>query len=208
MRYRGDESVPIDTVLLKTASRCNIACSYCYVYQLGDQEWQRQPPAMSRSTIDAVVSRLDELRQAQGRDFAVVLHGGEPLLLGEALLTRLLTGLRARLAVGCTLSVQTNGTLLTDPLLELFSDAGVTVSVSLDGPPSVNDARRVRFDQGGTFEATLAGIHYLQRHPASDRLFSGTGLFGVVTSQRRRIYGIRSTVFLRNKLVSIVESRT
>ena len=105
----GGDSVPIDTVLLKTASRCNIACSYCYVYQLGDQGWQRQPPAMSRSTIDAVISRLDELRQAQGRDFAVVLHGGEPLLLGEALLTRLLTGLRANLAVGCTLSVQTNG---------------------------------------------------------------------------------------------------
>ena len=89
----GDESIPIDTILLKTASRCNIACSYCYVYQLGDQGWRRQPPTMSPSTIDAIVGRLDELRQAQDRDFAVVLHGGEPLLLGEALLARLLTGL-------------------------------------------------------------------------------------------------------------------
>ena len=171
---RVDVPVPIDTVLLKAASRCNIACSYCYVYQLGDQGWQRQPPAMSQSTIDAIVSRLDELRLAQGRDFAVVLHGGEPLLLGEALLTRLLTGLRTRLPVGCTLSVQTNGTLLTDPLLDLFADAGATVSVSLDGPTKINDSRRMRFDQGGTFEATLEGIHCLQRHPAAERLFSGT----------------------------------
>ena len=60
----GDETVPIDTVLLKTASRCNIACSYCYVYQLGDQGWRRQPPTMSKSTVDAIVRRLDELRQA------------------------------------------------------------------------------------------------------------------------------------------------
>ena len=171
---RGDVPVPIDTVLLKAASRCNIACSYCYVYQLGDQGWQRQPPAMSQSTIDAIVSRLDELRQAQGRDFAVVLHGGEPLLLGEALLARLLTGLRTRLPLGCTLSVQTNGTLLTDPLLDLFADAGATVSVSLDGPTKINDSRRVRFDQGGTFEATLEGIRRLQRHPAAEQLFSGT----------------------------------
>ena len=171
---RGNVPVPIDTVLLKAASRCNIACSYCYVYQLGDQGWQRQPPAMSQSTIDAIVSRLDELRQAQGRDFAVVLHGGEPLLLGEALLARLLTGLRTRLPVGCTLSVQTNGTLLTDSLLDLFADAGATVSVSLDGPTKINDSRRMRFDQGGTFEATLGGIHCLQRHPAAERLFSGT----------------------------------
>ena len=171
---RGDTPVTIATVLLKTASRCNIACSYCYVYQLGDQGWLRQPPVMSQSTIDAIVSRLDELRQAQGRDFAVVLHGGEPLLLGEALLARLLTGLRARLPVGCTLSVQTNGTLLTDALLDIFADVGATVSVSLDGPAKINDSRRVRFDQGGTFEATLSGIHCLQRHPATERLFSGT----------------------------------
>ena len=170
----GDETVPIDTVLLKTASRCNIACSYCYVYQLGDQGWRRQPPAMSKSTIDAIVRRLDELRQAQDRDFAVVLHGGEPLLLGEALLTRLLTGLRTRLPVGCTLSVQTNGTLLSDRRLDILADSGATVSVSLDGPAKINDSRRVRFDQRGTFEVTLDGIRRLQRHPAVEQLFSGT----------------------------------
>lgn len=170
----GGQLVPIDTILLKTASRCNIACSYCYVYQLGDQGWRRQPPTMSESTIDATVRRLDELRQAQDRDFAVVLHGGEPLLLGDALLARLLTGLRARLPGGCTLSVQTNGTLLSDRRLDMLADAGATVSVSLDGPAKINDSRRVKFDGGGTFEATLEGIRRLQRHPAAERLFSGT----------------------------------
>ncbi len=170
----GDENVPIDTVLLKTASRCNIACSYCYVYQLGDQGWRHQPPTMSKSTIDATVRRLDELRQAQDRDFAVVLHGGEPLLLEEALLKRLLTGLRAHLPAGCTLSIQTNGTLLSDRRLDILADSGATVSVSLDGPAKIHNSRRVRFDQGGTFEATLDGIRRLQRHPAAEQLFSGT----------------------------------
>ncbi len=167
-------SVPVDTVLLKVASRCNIACSYCYVYQLGDQGWQRQPSAMSQSTIDAIVGRLGELRRTQDRDFAIVLHGGEPLLLGEALLARLLNGLRTSLPPECTLSVQTNGTLLTTPLLNLLEETETTVSVSIDGPKEINDSRRVRFDQSGTFEATLAGIRCLQRHPAAERLFSGT----------------------------------
>ena len=129
---------------------------------------------MSQTTVDAVVSGLGALRRAQDRDFAVVLHGGEPLLLGEGLLARLLTGLRASLSEGCTLSVQTNGTLLSDPLLNLFEQVGATVSVSIDGPRKINDARRVRFDQGGTFEETLRGIDCLQRHPAAERLFSGT----------------------------------
>jgi uncharacterized protein len=170
----GAEAIPVDTVLLKTASRCNIACSYCYVYQLGDQGWRRQPPTMSQSTIDATVHRLDELRRAQDRDFAVVLHGGEPLLLGDALLARLLTGLRARLPPGCTLSVQTNGTLLTNRRLDILADARATVSVSLDGPPPINDSRRVGFDHEGTFEPTLQGIRRLQRHRVAERLFSGT----------------------------------
>ena len=170
----GHAAVSVDTVLLKTASRCNIACSYCYVYRLGDHGWQHQPPTMSQSTIDATIRRLDELRQAQDRDFAVVLHGGEPLLLADTLLARLLTGLRARLPAGCVLSVQTNGTLLTSRRLDILADARATVSVSLDGPATLNDSRRLGFDRRGTFEATLEGIHRLQRHPAAERLFSGT----------------------------------
>lgn len=182
------ESIPIDTVLLKTASRCNIACSYCYVYRLGDQGWLRQPPTMSQSTVDATVRRLDELRQAQDRDFAVVLHGGEPLLLEEALLARLLNGLRDRLPTGCTLSVQTNATLLSDRRLDMLADAGATVSVSLDGPAKINDARRVGFDGGGTFEATLAGIGRLQRHRAAERLFSGTLSVIEPSTEPREVY--------------------
>lgn len=170
----GHAAVPIDTVLLKTASRCNIACTYCYVYRLGDHGWRHQPPTMSQLTIDATVRRLDELRQAQDRDFAVVLHGGEPLLLADTLLARLLTGLRTRLPAGCTLSVQTNGTVLTSRRLDILADAGATVSVSLDGPAMINDSRRLGFDGRGTLEATIEGIHRLQRHPAAERLFSGT----------------------------------
>ena len=74
-------SVKIDTVLLKVASRCNIDCDYCYIYRLGDQGWARMPKVMSSETIDAVISSLTDLANTQGSGFAVVLHGGEPLLL-------------------------------------------------------------------------------------------------------------------------------
>ena len=36
----------IDTVLLKVASRCNLDCSYCYVYHMGDDGWRYQPKLM------------------------------------------------------------------------------------------------------------------------------------------------------------------
>ena len=73
----------IETVLLKVASRCNIDCSYCYVYHMGDHGWLRQPKMMSPQTCMAVGSALNELAFGYGHQFAVVLHGGEPLLLGK-----------------------------------------------------------------------------------------------------------------------------
>ena len=41
----------LDTVLLKVASRCNIDCSYCYVFHSADQGWRDQPARMSNETI-------------------------------------------------------------------------------------------------------------------------------------------------------------
>ena len=85
----------VDTVLLKTASRCNFDCSYCYVYQGPDQSWRLQPKRMSRAVVLAVRDRLVEQAERQTTGFAIVLHGGEPLLLGFQGLSALLRGLRA-----------------------------------------------------------------------------------------------------------------
>ena len=72
----------IDTVLVKTASRCNLNCTYCYVYNLGDDNWKYQPRRMADEIQAAVISRLGELSHAQHRPLSVVLHGGEPLYWG------------------------------------------------------------------------------------------------------------------------------
>jgi uncharacterized protein len=168
----------LDTVLIKVASRCNIACDYCYVYKSRDLGWTRMPRSMSLATIDSVVNSLGDLYLDQGRDFATVLHGGEPLLLGRHRMVRLLTGLRQRLPETCTISIQTNGTLITNELLDLCSLNSVTLSVSLDGPESVNDLHRRGFSQQTTFKDTLEGIRKLQAH--RDGAFLFTGVLSVI----------------------------
>ena len=82
--------IEIDTVLIKAASRCNINCLYCYVYNMGDMRWADMPKQMSYETMTAVAHALGELSRQQSRRFAVVLHGGEPLLLGPEKLAFLL----------------------------------------------------------------------------------------------------------------------
>ena len=178
----------IDTVLLKVASRCNIDCSYCYVYHLGDFGWSRQPKLMSRETCEAAAEALRELAFSDGQQFAVVLHGGEPLLLGEDGLECVLNTLRKALPNTHAISIQTNGTLITSGILDLCANKNVTISLSLDGPRDIHDQNRVGFDARGTFDSVMDGLERIRSHPESQRLF--TGILAVVdpTSEPTEVY--------------------
>ena len=165
--------IELDTVLIKVASRCNINCSYCYVYNMGDNSWADMPRQISDDTIRAVARTLGGLTYLQQRPFAVVLHGGEPLLLGAQKLRRLIYLLRSKLPPLTALSLQTNGILISEELLDLFSETRTTVSVSLDGPRHVHDRGRVGHTGQGTFDKVMEGIDRLRKHPDSKFLFSG-----------------------------------
>lgn len=170
--------IEIDTVLLKVASRCNINCRYCYVYNMGDANWAQMPKRMSHETVEATAVALRELSRAQQRRFAVVLHGGEPLLLGKERLAFLLSALRTVLPVEYPLSIQTNGTLITEEILDVCSVYHTTLGVSIDGPEHVHNRLRVGRQGEGTFDRVLAGIESLRRHRDAERLY--TGLLAVI----------------------------
>lgn len=170
--------IELDTVLIKVASRCNINCSYCYVYNMGDAGWADMPNHISYETTVSVAKELREQSLAQRRPFAVVLHGGEPLLLGVTKLRRLIFSLRNALPAECAISIQTNGILLTEEVIDLCSATRVTVSVSIDGPPHVHDKYRVGHTGRGTYDQVLKGIELLRSHRDSGFLF--TGLLAVI----------------------------
>jgi len=181
--------IELDTVLIKVVSRCNINCSYCYVYNMGDKGWKDMPGQMSYETARSVAIALDELSRTQTRPFAVVIHGGEPLLLGPVKLERFLSTFRDALPSQSALSIQTNGILITSKILDICSDARTTVSVSIDGPKYLNDRYRVGHAGQGTFESVLKGIDLLRNHSDSEFLFSG--LLAVIDpeSDPHEVYG-------------------
>ena len=170
-----DTAGRLDTVLIKTASRCNFDCSYCYVYQGPDTAWRSQPKRMRPEVVAAVCDRLVDQAERQDAGFAIVLHGGEPLLLGHHRLAELLRGLRAKLAPERhPISVQTNGALLSEELLDLFAETWTSVSVSIDGPRQANDLARLDYRGRSTYEDTMRGIRRLASHPENELLFAGT----------------------------------
>jgi len=194
--------VRIDTVLLKVASRCNLNCSYCYVYNMGDEAWKSLPKRMRPDTQGRVIRQLGELYRRQDHPFAMVLHGGEPLLIGASRLGKLLTGLRSSLPPPCSISIQTNGVLITEEILDVCAAHGVGISVSLDGPAEIHDSCRVDRRDRPTHAAVVAGIETLKRHPAVRQLFSGVLAVVDPTSSPASVYayfkelGVPSVDFL------------
>lgn len=140
---------------------------------MGDEAWKSLPKRMCLNTQERVIEQLGVLYRRQDHPFAVVLHGGEPLLLGAERLKRLLDGLRLVLPTDCSISIQTNGVLISDEILDICAIQGVCLSVSLDGPAEVHDAWRVDRRDRATHASVLAGIDRLKNHPAGDGLFSG-----------------------------------
>ena len=128
-------SNPVTEVILKVHSRCNLACSYCYVYELEDKGWEDQPRVMSEETFGEIIGRVAEYRPDKLR---VIFHGGEPLLAGAERLAKVAGWFRDALPETARLSfgLQSNGTLLTPQRLGILRDAGIKAGVSFDGDQS------------------------------------------------------------------------
>jgi uncharacterized protein len=157
--------LPIFTfVLVKLASRCNINCTYCYWFR--DPEVYNKPPVLTLEAEDAFCAGLEQhIREFRLARFQLVFHGGEPLLFPKYRFIDLQKKLREiEFRTGCRIErgVTTNAILVDEEWANLFRTNGVQVTVSLDGPPEINDKYRVDFKGRGTIAATLRGIDCLR----------------------------------------------
>ncbi|WP_326596714.1 FxsB family cyclophane-forming radical SAM/SPASM peptide maturase [Streptomyces sp. NBC_01803] len=142
----GLPPVPFRQFVVKVNSRCNLACRYCYMYFAADPGWRHQPVTASSRTLRHTARRIGEHATAHGLPaVSLVLHGGEPLLSGPAVLGAFADAVRARVPPGCAVHVtlQTNGVLLTEETLTTLAAHGITVGLSLDGGLARHNGQRV-----------------------------------------------------------------
>lgn len=147
LRQRSDDpGVRVFTIM--PTSWCNMACSYC------GQEHERVP-----AQLEPVAARVEAaLRDPATTRVSVNWFGGEPLLA--------LRGIRALserfLAVGkpYQASMATNGSLLTvNTLPMLHTECALeSVEITIDGPPSVHDRRRLKRNGTGSFDRIVAAL--------------------------------------------------
>lgn len=163
----------ISCFLLKVASRCNLNCDYCYMYQHADQSWKKQPKFMSFDTVKNLASRINSYCIENGiKNIVVVFHGGEPLLYGVKKIISIKQTIEKLCFenVDIDFSMQTNGVLLDEESLLLLDLEKIGVSLSLDGPQLINDTHRLDHKGNSTFSQTLKALEMLEKYP---RVFSG-----------------------------------
>lgn len=135
---------------------CNLACTYCY-----QEPFEPTKGLVEPAVVDAFFAYVDRFHASDDPKPYITLFGGEPLVDTPAhrdRVGRYLDGARAR---GLGVAVVTNGydleawadTLARGPIRE--------VQVTLDGPPSVHDARRPHAKAGATFERIVRGVDAL-----------------------------------------------
>lgn len=158
----------LTSFLVKVASRCNLDCDYCYVYHHADQSWRSMPPVLSTEDRTAFIEQLSAyIKYADLRHCVIVLHGGEPLLMGGADLVAFIEQIRATIGKQARLdiSLQTNGLLLTEDLLHMLRIADIGISLSLDGPKEVNDLHRNSRKGRSSFPRVLKALELLETCP-------------------------------------------
>jgi uncharacterized protein len=145
------------------------------VYEHADQTWRTKPRVLALETADMAARRIAEHADAHGlAQISVVLHGGEPLLLGPARMRELLATLVARVTpvTRLDLRVHSNGVRLDERWCDLFRDYQVRIGISLDGDKTANDLHR-RFAGGRSSYAQVLAALALLRRPEYRQAYAG-----------------------------------
>lgn len=177
MADESESGVSFD-IVLKVAERCNLACPYCYYY-FQEYDGNDNPKVMTDEVLAELPSffnrSLDELNITR---LNFVLHGGEPLMMKKEKLDSLCTNLRTSLEhrVVVNFALQTNGVLIDNEWIEIFSKHNIRVGVSIDGTPEQHDLNRPDHKGKGSYERTVAGLRLLLKAFKDGRLKSAGAL--------------------------------
>lgn len=183
------QNFPLQRVVLNVTNQCNLACTYCYEYSEDKiQQSEGKPKYMSKEVAESAIEML--IRESPGRKgIHVTFFGGETLLNFPVLRSTVQYAKQKAAEAGKQIefSLTTNATLLTEEIVEFFSEHRFGVTVSIDGDKELNDRMRVFHDGRGSYEVIAPKIkNLLKRHRTNSIGARVTLTSGV--SDVRRIY--------------------
>jgi uncharacterized protein len=153
----------IHVVAKPTGPACNLNCEYCFYLEKQVLFSSRSQYLMSDAVLAAFINNYVTSQPTPVVEF--VWQGGEPTLAGLEFFKRVIE-LQRPLTRQKTIrnAIQTNGTLLDDTWCRFLKRHDFMVGISLDGPKEIHDRYRRNRKGRGTFERTMNGLRFLQKH--------------------------------------------
>lgn len=129
-----------------------------------DESFRSKPRYMSPETIKKTLDKIGaHISEHNLSKFSITLHGGEPLLWPRKYFDQLfdhITHLQNNDLI--ELNIQTNAfQRFDDEILSLLAAHRVSIGVSVDGPPHINDLSRVDHKGRGTYHKVLENVEEL-----------------------------------------------
>ncbi|OXB06561.1 radical SAM protein [Flavobacterium pectinovorum] len=148
-------------LVVKVASLCNLNCTYCYVYNMGNESYKNQPKFMSQEVIEAMLLKVKKnCVENNLKEFVIIFHGGEPLLTGIDFYINFIKTQKEIIPADISIeyAMQSNGTLLTKEWAKILKRLNIQVGISIDGTPKSNNKNRIFHNKKGSYDEIIRGF--------------------------------------------------
>lgn len=151
----------LNYLILQLTQNCNLRCGYC-VYSGG---YNTRSHSHKRMSFDMAKMGLDYLidHSRYSDTLALGFYGGEPLLefgLLQKCVEYLETNVEGK---QIWYSITTNGTLLTEKIVDYLVEKNFGLTLSIDGPKEKHDEHRKRAGSNqGSFDIIMKNITYIR----------------------------------------------
>jgi uncharacterized protein len=179
--------IPISTFVFKLTNECNLNCSYCYEKTKHNSDNINGSLIMSDELIVQTFFRISEhITLNKISQITIVLHGGEPLLVGINKIAYIFHKAHDIIGNQCKVEfiMQTNGLLLDEKIFELFYKNNARIGISLDGDNDHNN-KRLTLNGKSSFELVEQKIKLLKNNKYGRRIF--TGFLSVIDTESNPI---------------------
>jgi uncharacterized protein len=145
---------------LNITQLCNLHCHYCAA---GGDGTYGDP--VRQISVEKTLPQIQMLmkRLKPGGQFNITFLGGEPLMYPGAIkaIGLYTLELAQQSSIEAEFQIITNGTLINDSVLDLIALIKPTITISIDGPPEINDSQRPQKNGSKSSELAVKGLKSL-----------------------------------------------
>lgn len=160
------EDTNIEELIIQVTQKCNLRCGYCFY---GENNYTNRTHTHLDMSFETAKKAIDyALTHSRGinTSLSVAFYGGEPLINFD-LIKQCISYIENKTEnKKMRYSMTTNGTLLTDEIIEYLMEKDFKLLISLDGIKETHDMNRKFVNGQGSYDTVMSNIkHIKEKYP-------------------------------------------